>query len=371
MPHSKPKQWDPDTVLSIINPDYKSITCVGYAPSCRRRCRNPINAQNRARAADILHHMSVSDPDVVKSDKTIYLLAESLLCVRYHKDQVDAVVKQWRHQIKKRCMIQPTLEAREKCEHLKDQIRDLKIELEKQAAFKTKCESEKVAIYNRWLVDCCEKEILRKQVAHLQQAEARSNDAVMREIKRRKELEHEVKMLQDVAERPAKDQHAIRDQEMCRQTQIEEELLALRHPGDDMSSNEESDEKEPDTELASDTDRDSETDNDYDIDNALEIDRDSATDQDPASDEDSRTDENSEPDDDKEVYLATAEGSLVERKAQRHYKKETMNFQSAHIEPIKYSRWSDHRHPELLPLYSTWFAFACVVIMFEVRIGSF
>lgn len=99
IPKSKQKIWDPIKVLDIINPDRDCLTCVGYAPSCRRRCRNPINAGNRATAFNHLDQMAYSEPGSPDIRELLHKIAKCALCLRYHQDQVNVVVAQWERKI--------------------------------------------------------------------------------------------------------------------------------------------------------------------------------------------------------------------------------------------------------------------------------
>jgi hypothetical protein len=87
--------WDPMHVLSLMNPAILAITCVGYAPWCRRRCRNPIAARNISSAKVVMRQLvrpGLSDDDV---KNLLFELAEYLLCRRYHQDQAGVVSDGW------------------------------------------------------------------------------------------------------------------------------------------------------------------------------------------------------------------------------------------------------------------------------------
>jgi hypothetical protein len=91
----QPVLWDPIETLQIINPDKKGLTCVGYAPSCRRRCRNSINAENHADAFVLLKQLSFLDPASSNIRLQLRELAHLTLYLRNHQDQVHAVVNDW------------------------------------------------------------------------------------------------------------------------------------------------------------------------------------------------------------------------------------------------------------------------------------
>jgi len=82
-------------LFQLVNPDKSSITCVGYAPSCGRRCRNPI-AYHNVQAAKALMRRVVR-PGVSNTDlkEMLFDLAEYTLCRRYHQDQAKNVSNRW------------------------------------------------------------------------------------------------------------------------------------------------------------------------------------------------------------------------------------------------------------------------------------
>jgi hypothetical protein len=91
------KLWDPATILGIINsdPGYQCITCIGFAPSQRRRCRNPINASNRSYIFDVLENISYLDPAASDVARQLRSIASSALCVRFHQGQANNVLENW------------------------------------------------------------------------------------------------------------------------------------------------------------------------------------------------------------------------------------------------------------------------------------
>jgi hypothetical protein len=87
--------WDPIAVLSLMNPDKLAITCVGHAPSCRRRCRNAIAADKIQAAKAVMRDLvrpGVSDDEV---KNLLFELAEYTLCRRYHQNQAAVVSDGW------------------------------------------------------------------------------------------------------------------------------------------------------------------------------------------------------------------------------------------------------------------------------------
>lgn len=91
------KLWDPVKILGIINsdPGYQCITCIGFAPSQRRRCRNPINASNRSHIFDVLEDLSYLDPVTPAVTQKLRSIAGSALCVSLHQGQAETVLQKW------------------------------------------------------------------------------------------------------------------------------------------------------------------------------------------------------------------------------------------------------------------------------------
>jgi hypothetical protein len=95
------KLWDPCETLGIINcaPGYQCITCMGYAPSQRRRCRNPIRAENRGFIMRTLNEIAYLHPDSPVVMSKLRAIAGPALCVRYHQNQAKTVLQQWQENI--------------------------------------------------------------------------------------------------------------------------------------------------------------------------------------------------------------------------------------------------------------------------------
>lgn len=86
--------WNPSHTLKIGDIT-DGCTCVGYAPSKGRRCRNPIAAVNRQAASKILSRLSRTDVMSANLEPLLKELALLLLCRRWHQDQVETVAKNW------------------------------------------------------------------------------------------------------------------------------------------------------------------------------------------------------------------------------------------------------------------------------------
>ena len=91
--------WDPCAILEIVNPDRGCLTCVGYAPSQRRRCRNRIAAENRSCVYTMLEALANTSPNSRSIKSQLEQIAALALCRRYHQNQVDSVVAQWHSRI--------------------------------------------------------------------------------------------------------------------------------------------------------------------------------------------------------------------------------------------------------------------------------
>jgi hypothetical protein len=104
MQYSPEATWDPLATLDILNYDHGGrFTCVGYAPSQHRRCRNPINQQNRNLARETLEEIAEVNPDYSLLSEDLRELAETCLCVRYHKteENINAVLSNWKMVLEK------------------------------------------------------------------------------------------------------------------------------------------------------------------------------------------------------------------------------------------------------------------------------
>ena len=77
--------WDAFEVLGIGDL-ISGHRCEGYAPSQRRRCRNPINKANRQAASHMLGFIGDLDPQSSKLLPWLEKLAYLLLCVAYHRN---------------------------------------------------------------------------------------------------------------------------------------------------------------------------------------------------------------------------------------------------------------------------------------------
>jgi hypothetical protein len=97
----KPKLWEPFMTLKIINtdPGYQRMTCVGYAPSKGRRCRNSIRSDNRDLITATLNEIACLKPSNPVVLSRLREIAGRALCVGFHQGQAESVVLQWRREI--------------------------------------------------------------------------------------------------------------------------------------------------------------------------------------------------------------------------------------------------------------------------------
>ncbi|KZF22021.1 hypothetical protein L228DRAFT_268521 [Xylona heveae TC161] len=89
-------KWDPIEVLKL---EPVSYTCVGWAPSQGRRCRNPIAQANRCAASNLLAMMAYQSPSASKLTDILDDLAHRILCKRNHQYQAGDMVMKWQQMI--------------------------------------------------------------------------------------------------------------------------------------------------------------------------------------------------------------------------------------------------------------------------------
>ena len=87
-------RWAPAEVLDLDSIS-SGFTCVGYAKSKGRQCRNAIAFANRQEAVKILREMSRLDPQSRRLDDKLEELAIRLLCKSWHRDQAVDMKEQW------------------------------------------------------------------------------------------------------------------------------------------------------------------------------------------------------------------------------------------------------------------------------------
>jgi len=190
IPKTKQKKiWDAVEVLDIINPDRGCLTCVGYAPSCRRRCRNPINAGNRATAFRLLDRIAYSKPQSPDTRKLLHELAKCALCLRNHQDQAHDVVAQWERKI-----AAMTPEQKVKTEPFDDNLSELMKKLAKIRAERDRQAQEKEEKARRATEERDRKDRQRREQQEKEEKAERAREAEgrrERERKRREEQERQ------------------------------------------------------------------------------------------------------------------------------------------------------------------------------------
>ena len=119
---TSPILWDASEVLGVSPSDDR--TCVGWAPSQGRRCRNPINIANRAEASKLLEEISLLDPESSAVDRKLKKLAPKVLCLRNHQGQAGNMVKIWQQMIETSVSDDEETEQREEAERLAEERRE-------------------------------------------------------------------------------------------------------------------------------------------------------------------------------------------------------------------------------------------------------
>lgn len=101
--HDGKKAWDPLKTLEIINsdPGYQCITCIDYVSSQRRRCRNPIRADNRRSIMEMLNEIAYLPPQSHDVASRLRAIASLALCPAFHQNQIDTVINRWQEIIKR------------------------------------------------------------------------------------------------------------------------------------------------------------------------------------------------------------------------------------------------------------------------------
>lgn len=82
-------------LFQLVNPDKLSMTCVGYAPSCRRRCRNPIAFRNVQAVKEVMRQVVRPGASNTDLKEMLYDLAGYTLCRRDHQNQATGVSDRW------------------------------------------------------------------------------------------------------------------------------------------------------------------------------------------------------------------------------------------------------------------------------------
>lgn len=83
------------SILKFHNRYTGTFTCVGYAPSQRRRCRNPIAGGDQAAVEDILRQLLEKQSNNAGLEATIRELARLALCKRDHQIQAPQIARKW------------------------------------------------------------------------------------------------------------------------------------------------------------------------------------------------------------------------------------------------------------------------------------
>ena len=90
-------------LVSILQLEPNSHTCIGHAETLGRRCQNTIAYANRQEAADVLEDVARLDPQSPRLETKLEELASLHLCSNCnnrHQDQVAEIARQWAQDIR-------------------------------------------------------------------------------------------------------------------------------------------------------------------------------------------------------------------------------------------------------------------------------
>ncbi|KAK3305103.1 uncharacterized protein B0T15DRAFT_531334 [Chaetomium strumarium] len=87
--------WNPDVIFNLINPEREYDTCTGHASTYGRRCRRRVAAASMADARSFLRKLATENPITASKSPDFEAAAKLTLCYQ-HKDQVYALVNEWR-----------------------------------------------------------------------------------------------------------------------------------------------------------------------------------------------------------------------------------------------------------------------------------
>ncbi|TVY81965.1 Reticulocyte-binding protein 2-like protein a [Lachnellula suecica] len=215
------KLWDPSSVLGIINTDagYHSITCSGYAPSQRRRCRNPIRMDNRALITETLDEISYLSPNDPRVMKKLRVIAEPALCVRYHQGQAGELVRKWAEKIK-RVDVKPRIRERETTmEDLKERMKEMQELLDRlQEA------ASMVGLVDEHQEEASQRRNIERREARKVEKERLERERVAEERRKREEEEH---LERDRVEKERVERQRLAEERRKREEEerLEKELL--------------------------------------------------------------------------------------------------------------------------------------------------
>ncbi|OCK83899.1 hypothetical protein K432DRAFT_321429 [Lepidopterella palustris CBS 459.81] len=85
--------WDPRATLRLDA--HGTFTCIGFASSKGRRCRNPIASHNSVEIEKAISRLAICEPRATRMQPELEDLALRALCRRNHQDQAPEVVESW------------------------------------------------------------------------------------------------------------------------------------------------------------------------------------------------------------------------------------------------------------------------------------
>jgi hypothetical protein len=226
------KLWDPSETLGIVNtdPGYQRITCVGHAPSQRRRCRNPIRSDNRDFITATLNEIAYLRPDNPTVVSRLRAIAGPALCVRYHQGQAESIVTQWQRKIQQ---LSPRVDERKQSKPARDDknedseqtINELREQLREMRELLAQVRDER----NNQGSQSQGYETPNKQARRRrQEAERRRQESEEREKEARKREEERKRQEREEKEREARRQEEERLEEERREREKEESKRRVR-----------------------------------------------------------------------------------------------------------------------------------------------
>ncbi|KAI0380917.1 hypothetical protein F5Y04DRAFT_256275 [Hypomontagnella monticulosa] len=90
--------WDPEVVLNLTNNATYSLSCVGYAKSCSRRCQRYIAQHKTAHGRGIIHRLARGSAAEAAESPDLPRAIDTLLCWQ-HTDQSASIYRQWRNKL--------------------------------------------------------------------------------------------------------------------------------------------------------------------------------------------------------------------------------------------------------------------------------
>ncbi|KAK3937844.1 putative reticulocyte-binding protein 2 like protein a protein [Diplogelasinospora grovesii] len=97
---SRTRQWDPEKLTSLVNPDTRDERCLGWAYSRRRQCQRSVAWSRIRRARQSLDSLSYLDPMTAAKSPELLVIAQDMLCYQHLQDDED-IVERWETSLRK------------------------------------------------------------------------------------------------------------------------------------------------------------------------------------------------------------------------------------------------------------------------------